>query len=53
MAAFTKLARHTYAYAGMHIALAPGTYDPEDDASIEAKLAEVSAEADADNPDIN
>lgn len=53
MSTFNRIARHTYHYQDMDIALAPGTYDPEDDASIEAKLAEVSAEADADNPDID
>jgi hypothetical protein len=39
-----KLAEHTYEYENQIIALAPGTYDPDDDSSIIAKLDEVLAE---------
>ena len=38
------LALHTYKHNGEIIALAPGTYDPEDEASVIAKLDEVLAE---------
>jgi hypothetical protein len=39
-----KLAEHTFEYNGQIIALAEGTYDPEDDSSIKAKLDEILAE---------
>ena len=38
------LAPHTYTHKGEIIALAPGTYDPEDEASVIAKLDEVLAD---------
>ena len=42
-----KLAENTYEYNGQVVALAEGTYDPADDASIKAKLDEVLAEIEA------
>jgi hypothetical protein len=41
-----KLGEHTYQSPdGAIVVLAPGTYDPEDDASIAARIAAVLAEA--------
>jgi hypothetical protein len=39
-----KLAENTYEYEGQIIALAEGTYNPEDDASVKAKLDAVLLE---------
>jgi hypothetical protein len=38
------LSLNTYKHKGEIIALAPGTYDPEDEASVISKLDEVLAE---------
>lgn len=42
-----KLAENTFEYKGQIIALAEGTYNPEDDNSIISKLDEVLAEIEA------
>jgi hypothetical protein len=42
-----KLAENTYEYEGQIIALAAGSYNPEDDSSIKAKLDEIVAEVEA------
>jgi hypothetical protein len=39
-----KVSENTFEYKGQIIALAEGTYNPEDDSSIIAKLDEVLAE---------
>ena len=39
-----KQSEHHYKYNGMLIVLAKGTYDPDDDASVLAKLKEIHDE---------
>jgi hypothetical protein len=39
-----KLAENTYEYDGQIVALAEGTYDPTNNASIKAKIDEILAE---------